>query len=664
MSQIGLKFDKILSVNHSDLGLSRNSGISASRGEFISFLDGDDLYSENWLTDAFLSLKENTHKIAHPEVNVFFDKDPHWWRHINQKSIAFLASEMIGHNYWTALSFAHRSVYMKFPYQQCARTSGFGYEDWHWNCETIEGGLEHCFIPRTTHFIRIKSSESLNHFFRSQKSLIRPTKYFLNHARFSSLQTTSSPRKMYFYYHLTKYYLIQSLGLWKAAASFSLLKPIHFLIKRLQISNSNRKIEIAMSDTPSLPPWAIDSLWTASKWESLLFPSKEFLQRLKFRPYQNVNTIIGQKYPLCIKQLKTDTSYSHVFVIPWIIRGGADLASLHHINTLSDIYNKKCLIITTENRPSTWLHRISKRADILELGISAQTSDIETIAPILARLLVDLKPKVIHIMQSLAGWEVVKAYGRALSQNSNLFASVFCDDFTNEGEPVGYARSYLRSTYPYFRRVFSDQKYYPNLLENTYGIEPEYFQTLYFPTPELPRPTRLKTRKVLWAGRLDRQKRPDILFSIAREMPHITFDVWGVASLDIDSDFKLENLKNINLKGPYDGFSAIPLESYEVFLYTSQWDGLPNVLLEAASAGLPIVAPMVGGISELISEETGFPIKIFDNVDEYVHQIDFILNNPTEVEVRSLKAKNLVATRHSYEFWQKQLEEVPCYIKN
>jgi glycosyltransferase involved in cell wall biosynthesis len=63
-------------------------------------------------------------------------------------------------------------------------------------------------------------------------------------------------------------------------------------------------------------------------------------------------------------------------------------------------------------------------------------------------------------------------------------------------------------------------------------------------------------------------------------------------------------LPNISRCGAYADFSIIAENGYFCFLYTSLFDGIPTVILEAAGLGLPIIAPDVSAIGEFVVDGT------------------------------------------------------------
>ena len=74
-------------------------------------------------------------------------------------------------------------------------------------------------------------------------------------------------------------------------------------------------------------------------------------------------------------------------------------------------------------------------------------------------------------------------------------------------------------------------------------------------------------------------------------------------------------------------------------------DGVPNVLLEAAAIGVPIVATDVGGIPDLIRDgETGLVAKPGDP-DDLARKIQAVLDNPDAAMARAQKARAEVEER-------------------
>lgn len=131
-------------------------------------------------------------------------------------------------------------------------------------------------------------------------------------------------------------------------------------------------------------------------------------------------------------------------------------------------------------------------------------------------------------------------------------------------------------------------------------------------------------------------------------MPDFQFYVYGAPSLN-DTFRIYERLKkfdNVHLGGSYDGFSILPIKKCGCFLYTSAYDGLPNVLLEAASAGLPIIAPNVGGIRDFINDSTGWLLPGEASANQYATTIKALFTDLQLCQSKVNNASALLKKRH------------------
>ncbi|WP_454692322.1 glycosyltransferase family 2 protein [Achromobacter aloeverae] len=173
---------RILEVQNGDLGLSRNDGASAANGDYIAFLDGDDLWGKNWLAAAYNSATATGREVVwHPEVNVYFGGNPHIFLHIDSDDVAFEISGLAYTNYWTALSFVRRDFLLQVPYSRTKLAKQIGYEDWAWNLHTMELGAVHKIVLGTGHAIRTKPpGSSLLSATSAAGCMPSPSKVFLN----------------------------------------------------------------------------------------------------------------------------------------------------------------------------------------------------------------------------------------------------------------------------------------------------------------------------------------------------------------------------------------------------------------------------------------------------------------------------------------------------
>jgi glycosyltransferase involved in cell wall biosynthesis len=171
--------DQILEVRNADLASSRNDGIAHAIGSYIAILDGDDYYSRNWLVAALQKAQASDgDRIIHPELTISFGAFHCVARTFDMETEKYpLASCMMEHP-WISCSFGRRDIYLRHPYQPTnVASTGLGYEDWHWNLETVADGIQHTTAPRTALFYRRKVSSMVVEMAQSGAT-IAPSRFF------------------------------------------------------------------------------------------------------------------------------------------------------------------------------------------------------------------------------------------------------------------------------------------------------------------------------------------------------------------------------------------------------------------------------------------------------------------------------------------------------
>ena len=112
-----------------------------------------------------------------------------------------------------------------------------------------------------------------------------------------------------------------------------------------------------------------------------------------------------------------------------------------------------------------------------------------------------------------------------------------------------------------------------------------------------------KKIRVLWLARVTGVKNPQRAVEIAKLMPKIDFYLAGGG--DLLEKTKSQTPSNLRVLGWQDAKSILPIA--DIFLSTSENEGMPIALIEAQLAGIPVVATNVGSVSEVvINNKTGF----------------------------------------------------------
>ena len=105
------------------------------------------------------------------------------------------------------------------------------------------------------------------------------------------------------------------------------------------------------------------------------------------------------------------------------------------------------------------------------------------------------------------------------------------------------------------------------------------------------------------------------------------------------------------------------LRASDVFLFPSHFEGLPNALIEAMAAGLPVVATRVGGVPDLIRHgENGFLVDVAD-VARMTALVVELLAQPDRAWEMGLRARQTVTERCDIErVWPRYAEAIRAAV--
>jgi len=299
--------------------------------------------------------------------------------------------------------------------------------------------------------------------------------------------------------------------------------------------------------------------------------------------------------------------------------------------------------------------------DLRQVDVSAALSGLPEAqrAEIFVSFLRSLRAEIVFNINSFLTWESQLAYPQVFSRELRLFNFLFCSEKNHLGAWVGYPVRYFYRSFDIAEQTLVDSAALRAELITRHALPPafaERIRVVSAPVDDrIPIVRRKRVRdesdarprpEVFWAGRLDRQKRPDILLRIARDMPDVRFRVWGRALLD-RFDAAAIALPNVTFEGTYESFLDLPLDRCDAWLYTSEWDGVPHVLLEMCMTGIPIVGALVGGTGEVLHDDLSWPVARFDAHDDYVDALREVLEDPEAARAKALALRKRLASQRN-----------------
>ena len=640
---------RVFQNSFGDTGPSRNFIIKQAKGKYVSFLDGDDLISENWYESAIQKLEKSKEEIVvHPEAILTFGLYQPNVLTIQEdslnteKDIAIL----VGENRWCSVLMAKKETLLKIPYRTLG--SGYGHEDYVFNLDVIKANITHRIVKKTVLFYRRSDSSRLSS--GNQEHVIIPY-----------IDAFSFDKVKQFTYGLHKEHDLKKSGykLYKKIRSNNTLNffitPVAKLT--LKVIKHGKKIT-------KIPEWIIDEWANMNSIDTLLWPYDYVMDGVtKYSAEEYIN--IGKTY---IKVAKSVTQLpDYVFIVPWVVRGGADKVLFNYIKALKEIHpDWHFAVITTLPANNSWANRLPDYVDFIDFGNISDGLVPPERDTLFSRVITQLRCKNLHIINSEFGYLWAREHKTLLKAKYCLNVSLFSPEFIpgTDGKGVfSYSNPYLFEIFPVVNRVFTDNATMIQRTMDENGFSDEKFKVHYQPAEDMkitpPKSELIEKRKIkiLWASRVTPTKLPELVEQIGKHLNSSKFeiDVYGEKAKGVSKSLFV-GVSNVHYKGTYDGFYSIPTTNYDMLLYTARDDGVPNILLEATAAGLPIIASNDGGVGEFVqNNKTGILIKDFLKPEPYVEALNKTLESPDSLPIYVKNAQKLLRERHS---WEKFVEIV------
>lgn len=634
----------VIEVDNGSLGLSRNDGIAVARGRFVMTADADDLVSFNIIVEnlhAAAACADGARILFFPQYYFAFGAGPHLYEMFGLDVTTPQA--LVGYHPYVSRFFARRDHLAALKFLDLRLSAGFAYEDWHFNLEAVAAGFDLRVVPDTIVFYRRRPdsllclADNLSTGVTAYASLFDPPIFLKRGGQW--LATAKAPPDA---------------------------EKVDGYAVRQRFSDNRVCRELTKA---------------AARFEPAIDPVGLF----QLPTFSNINgaRAVGVAYH-AICQLICDLTFDEILLVPFLSSGGGEKFVLHVILALLEQNpGTRLLIISGEPfAEHAWLDRLPPNALFLDLyaiaaGLDERQRQILTLRTIQA----SGRNARIHIKTCPYAVEFLRKFASVLDENEIVYYR-FCDNYERFYEswaPRGYEFGFISDCGHYFQKIITDND---RIRRSDIGLLPhlaDKYTTLYNYVEDdirRPAPTTEIRGRVLWASRMDAQKRPALLPLIAAELerllPGVVIDVFGSPVMESFDLAQLEGRENLAYRGPFHSFASLRPEQFDLFLYTSAFDGLPNVVLEAMASGLVVIATDVGGVSEAVDEQTGVLVDGALPDDQLAHAcaaaIVSCYEDPERVKRLRAGALERIAERHSKrrhsEAVQKLFRRAPSRIED
>ena len=622
---------KVVETDNLSLGEARNIGIENANGEYIWTADGDDLVSENALIELYKVANScNGPSAVFPEFLIEFGGSQAIFKY--SEDVEYL--DYLFANPFISRIFIKKDILTKFPYRSLQRKGLYAFEDWDINNRLRAKNVSFKVAPNTVIFYRKRGNSLLQKIVQNSSGQVSNSEIF-------------DPEDVVGNYIKNKsryFYKLIRRRLFAGAGEKYLPDNLKTIVKNSAIIEPDINVKTVFS-TPILPVLTERSL--------------------------RLGINLSKLYILAGRKKFTD-----IVILPFLKAGGGEKYIVSILRAINEIdSNARMLVLTGEDcgyhHYKNLLPPDSVFIDIRNFCSDCNTDEIELLAFRLAINFADQHSRF-HCKSSLFANRFIEKYAAIIKSESHLiYYYRFSDSvYFYDGEYFSdsWGLNFIRENLKNISYIVSDSEYQikrdytllgecekNKLLRNLCELP---ISNHYFPGDV----------KFLWASRIAFEKRISILPVIAKLIDdaqlNCSIDVFGEGNVSDVNDLleKLRPFKTINYKGSFSSFNKIPIDKYSCLIYTSLNDGVPNVIVEAMSQGLPVIAPCVGGIVALVSEDNGFIIENDpddrDMASKYIEVIKRILKHEVDLPSKSIKCTEKIKLHHAPEVFNSNVKSL------
>ncbi len=651
-------------VDFGDLSLSRNYLINkalASKVKYIQIYDGDDLFSIKYLLRMYqLAIKAGKPVVIEPEFVLDMDEWSGLCRTCSIRKLLAsndphqLATNMYANNLYQSQIFVSSSIFEKIKY-----TPGDGryrYEDYHILIEMIASGYDISVAPSTMILYRRKLTGSLLTSSNLNRRLcLAPSRFFsprvfssLNHRNFEEMQELSAQLDApVITNRQSEDNADQYIKIHRSSARNVLLYGKRLLIetvrsaKHIGRSRKNQKrlntrelkeLNLKRLSEAGFSQEMFDDIRQLNNIEPLAtYDTVGFINLLPIYTAIQSSGLNDIYYRLC--SLPDIDRTTDLLLIPHLTKGGADKAMVELCQALSE-HNRSVLVIgTNAGDDNSWRDKLNKLPGVtfLERDDYFPVSQInDKDLEIMLLRVIQNWPKLerLTVMNSGVGYNLINEWYDEIKRHTQIIIHDWCYGINDCG--LTFETTILSKVYRYIDCLITDGGGYKKQLMEINGWDGQKIKPIALPIApvEIKQDYTIK-HHIMYAGRFSAQKRLDLILASHRELAErgIQLDIYGSPDQDDKlydgKDMKLvEQIYNAHYLGTFNGFRELPIDQVDLLILPTQYEGLPNIVLEALKANLFVIAGKCGSLPEVIEDgKNGFLVDDNGNAKAYLEAI-------------------------------------------